>query len=365
MHKRWKGSGGLFVSLLTLATGFAYGQAASQPDHAMQTKMDEVVRRCLREDGTPSASVAIVEGGRITYIAAFGDAVMRPKSAATETTRYQLASISKTFVAQAVLLLEADGKLSLEDRVSKWYPSLTGAADVTLRELLNHTSGYPDHYPESYPAGAKAKAAEPDQIIEEWGHHPLLFTPGTQFHYSNLEYEIAGRIVEKVSRRPLFQFMQERIFAPLHMDATIDLDTIPNGSPALATGYTQTALAPLEPAPYEGPGWSFGSGQVVTTAKDVALWDVAFLERHVLPREQAAEEVTPARLANGSTYPYTLGLFVSHEQGVLRYYHSGQGQGFEAINMIYPDSSKAIVVLTNTSAKPTFMKIADELKHCI
>jgi len=209
----------------------------------MQTKMDEVVRRCLREDGTPSASVAIVEGGRITYIAAFGDAVMRPKSAATETTRYQLASISKTFVAQAVLLLEADGKLSLEDRVSKWYPSLTGAADVTLRELLNHTSGYPDHYPESYPAGAKAKAAEPDQIIEEWGHHPLLFTPGTQFHYSNLEYEIAGRIVEKVSRRPLFQFMQERIFVPLHMDATIDLDTIPNGSPALATGYTQTALA--------------------------------------------------------------------------------------------------------------------------
>ena len=112
-------------------------------------------------------------------------------------------------------------------------------------------------------------------------------------------------------------------------------------------------------------GWSFGSGQVVTTAQDVALWDVAFLERHVLPREQAAEEVTPARLANGSTYPYTLGLFVSHEQGVLRYYHSGQGQGFEAINMIYPDSSKAIVVLTNTSAKPTFMKIADELKHCI
>lgn len=365
MHKRWKGSGGLFVSLLTLATGFAYGQAASQPDHAMQTKMDEVVRRCLREDGTPSASVAIVEGGRITYMAAFGDAVMRPKSAATETTRYQLASISKTFVAQAVLLLEADGKLSLEDRVSKWYPSLTGAADVTLRELLNHTSGYPDHYPESYPAGAKAKAAEPDQIIEEWGHHPLLFTPGTQFHYSNLEYEIAGRIVEKVSRRPLFQFMQERIFAPLHMDATIDLDTIPNGSPALATGYTQTALAPLEPAPYEGPGWSFGSGQVVTTAKDVALWDVAFLERHVLPREQAAEEVTPAHLANGSTYPYTLGLFVSHEQGVLRYYHSGQGQGFEAINMIYPDSSRAIIVLTNTSAKPTFMKIADELIYLL
>lgn len=119
---------------------------------------------------------------------------------------------------------------------------------------------------------------------------------------------MAGRIVEKVSGKPLFKFMQERIFRPLHMDATIDLDTIQDGSSALATGYTQTALAPLEPAPYEGPGWSFGSGQVVTTAQDVALWDAAFLKRQLLPARQAAEEVTPANLANGSTYPSALGL---------------------------------------------------------
>jgi CubicO group peptidase (beta-lactamase class C family) len=365
MVKRCTVPFGVFVCLLTLAAGYAHGQDVSRFDPALRTKVAEVVERCLREDGTPSASVAIVEGGEIAYAAAFGDAVLRPRLAATETTRYQLASISKTFVAQAVLLLEADGKLSLDDKVSRWYPDLTEASDVTLRELLNHTSGYPDHYPESYPAGAKGRAAEPDWIIETWGRHPLLFAPGTQFHYSNLEYEIAGRVVEKVSGRPLFQFMEERIFGPLHMDATIDLDTIREGSRALATGYTQTALAPLEPAPYEGPGWSFGAGQVVTTAQDVARWDVAFLKQRILPHAQAAEEVGPAQLSNGSTYPYALGLFISREQGVLRYYHSGQGLGFEAINMIYPDSSRALVVLTNTSAEPTFMKIADELIYLL
>ena len=159
------------------ATIPSYGQAALQPDQTMRTRMDEAVRRCLREDGTPSASVAVVEGGRISYAAAFGDAKLHPKTAALETTRYQLASISKTFTAQAVLLLEADGKLSLDDKVSKWYPSLTGASDITLQELLNHTSGLPDHYPQTYPAGAKSEAAQPDQIIDEWGYHPLMFPP--------------------------------------------------------------------------------------------------------------------------------------------------------------------------------------------
>jgi D-alanyl-D-alanine carboxypeptidase len=354
--------GGLFLALLSHGL---VAQAAFQPDPAKRTQIDEAIRRCLREDRTPSASVAIVEGGQLSYVGAFGEAVMQPKSPASEATRYQLASISKTFTAQAVLLLEADGKLSLDDKVSRWYPNLTEAANVSLRELLNHTSGYPDHYPEGYPAGAKGKAITPDQIIDKWGHHPLMFPPGTQFHYSNLEYEIVGRIVEKVSGTPLFAFMQERIFRPLSMNETIDLDTIPDNSPLLATGYTQTALAKLEPAPYEGPGWSFGAGQVVTTARDVALWDVAFLQHHVLPPRQAEEEVTPAHLANGTTYPAALGLFVSHDQGLTRYYHSGEGLGFEAVNMIFPDRSLAFVVLTNTNVSPTYTKIADELTYLL
>jgi CubicO group peptidase (beta-lactamase class C family) len=154
-------------------------------------------------------------------------------------------------------------------------------------------------------------------------------------------------------------------FAPLHMDATIDLDTIPDGSTALATGYTQTALAGLEPAAYEGPGWSLGSGQVVTTAQDVALWEVAFLHRQVLPPKQADEEITLAHLADASTYPSALGLFVFHDLGITRYYHTGEGLGFQAVNMIYPDQSLAIVVLTNTNVTSTYLKIANELIYLL
>ena len=365
MIRRSGPPGELVVVLLTAWTVCAYGQAARSPDIAMRAKLDQAVRRCLKEDGTPSASIALVENGKLFYAAAYGDASLQPETPATTATRYQLASISKTFTAQAILLLEAEGKLSLGDTLSKWYPDLTAASSITLRELLNHTSGYPDHYPQSYPAGIKGRAASPDSIIKQWGHHPLLFAPGTQYHYSNLEYEIAGRIVEKVSGEPLFQFMQERIFHPLQMEATIDLDTIPDGSTELATGYERTALARLEPAPYEGSGWSFGSGQVVTTAQDVALWDVAFLKRITLPPKQLAEELEPARLANDSTYPSALGLFVSHEQGVTRYYHTGGGLGFLAVNMIFPDASRALVVLTNTNVTPTYLKIADELSYLL
>jgi CubicO group peptidase (beta-lactamase class C family) len=350
------------VPSVLVGTAIAHGQTI---DAAMRGQIDQAIQRCLEADDTPSASVAIVMDDHFAYANAFGKAVLMPILSASPATRYQLASISKTFTAQAVLLLVADGKLSLNDTVSRWFPDLTSASQITVRELLNHTSDYPDHYPESYPAGPRGAAASPDRIINEWGHHPLLFPPGTQFHYSNLEYEVAGRIVEKVSGESLFQFMQEHIFGPLQMTSTMDLDTIPDGSTTLATGYVQNALAPLQPAPYEGPGWSFGSGQVVTTAEDVARWDAAFLQHRVLPEREAVEEVTMARLANGATYPSALGLFVSREDTPIHYYHTGEGLGFEAINIIYPQHHMAFVILTNTNAKATYLKIANQLTYLL
>ena len=115
MRIGWKGSRRLLLSLMSFASATLYGQNATQPDQVLRAKMDEVVRRCIREDGTPLASVTVVQGGRLVYSAAFGDAAMHPKTAATSVTSYQLASISTTFVAQSILLLEAEGKLSLDD----------------------------------------------------------------------------------------------------------------------------------------------------------------------------------------------------------------------------------------------------------
>ncbi len=341
--------------------------SATATDLSPQTRaaVDAIVRRTLQEDGAPSASIAIVIGGRLAYASAYGFAHLNPAAPATPRTRYQLASISKTLTAEGILRLEQMGKLSLDDKVAKWLPDLTAANQVTLRELLTHTAGYPDHYPQTYPAGPRGKPTTPDRILAEWGRHKLLFAPGSDFHYSNLNYLILARIIEKVSGQNFFAFLSQQIFVPLGMSDTIDLDHVTDHTPDLATGYVRSALGPLEPARDEGPGWSFGCGQVVTTARDLADWDAAFLNGNLLAPAQAQEETAPPVLADGSRSDYALGLFVSHRTGRTMFYHVGQGLGFLALNRIYPAEHAAIVVLTNDSSALTFQHVADRLEYII
>jgi len=360
-----------FGKLLLLATLSAILLASSPVDaHALDPilakRLDGEVLRVLDGDHTPSASIAIVQGGRLTYAAAYGQARISPAIPATTETRYQLASISKTFTAEALLLLEQDGKLRLDDLVSRWIPGLTGGDRITVRQLLEHISGYPDHYPQTYPAGSRTQPTTPDAIIAEWGRHPPLFEPGTRFRYSNLNYVIAGRIAEKASGESLFAFLQRRVFSPLNMSATMNLDDIGPQTPDVAVGYVRPALAALRPAPNEGRGWSFGAGEVVTTATDLARWDAAFLLGRLLVPQQAREEVTTPKLKDGSQSPYALGLFVSQRGGRRLFYHAGQSLGFLAINRIYPSEGIAVVVLTSDdSSSSAFIHIADRIAYMI
>jgi len=352
------------ASVVSLSTVF--GPAASQPlDPAATRQVDAVVRRVLQQDRAASASIAIVRGGQLAYAAAYGRAKLSPAIPATPQTRYQVASLSKTLTAEVLLLLERDGKLSLDDAVARWFPDLSGGDRVTVRQLLQHTAGYPDHYPQTYPAGPRTRPITPDQIITEWGRHPLLFDPGTRFRYSNLDYVIAGRIAEKVTGESLAEILQQRVFTPLGMTATIDLDTVGPNTPAVATGYLRHALGPSRPAPEEGRGWSYGAGQLVTTASDLARWDAAFLSARLLPPAQMQEQIAAPKLADGSRSPYALGLFVSKQGGRTMFYHVGQGLGFLAVNRIYPNERTAIVVLTNDSSSSAFSHIAERLAYLV
>ena len=354
---------GLLSVLLAATMPRPAGGATTKPAQqaTLAGQIDTAVQEVLAEDGTPSASVAIVQHGQLVYAKAFGLASVAPRRAATPDTRYQLASASKSLTAQTLLLLAADGKLSLDAPVGRWLPHVTDAGQITVRELLEHVSGLPDHYPQTYPAGPRSQPTTPDRIIAEWGRHPLLFAPGARFRYSNLNYVAAGRIAELASGEPLFALQQRRIFAPLGMTGVIDLDRVTPATPGLATGYVRTGLGPLDPAPDEGQGWSFGAGQIVATASDLARWDMGLLAGTLLPAPQAREEVTPPLLASGDRSPYALGLFVSRKSGRLVWSHVGQGLGFLAGNSIYPDDGTAIVVLTNTSATLSFAHIADRL----
>jgi D-alanyl-D-alanine carboxypeptidase len=249
----------LYVTSTMAVSATSHPAITQTLDPGVAKRVDAAVLGVLKEDRAPSASIAIVREGHLVYAAAYGYARLSPMIPATLQTRYQLASISKTLTAEVLLSLEEDSKINLDDPVSLWLPDLSGNDRPTVRELLQHTSGYPDHYPQTYPAGPRARPTTPDQIIGEWGRHSLLFEPGTRFRYSNLNYVIAGRIAEKAAGESLFAILQKKVFEPLGMNSARDLDSIGPQTPDVAMGYVRHALGTLRPAPHEGQGWSFGA----------------------------------------------------------------------------------------------------------
>src|SRR4051812_46331870 len=211
-----KCSGLIFILCLALAS-----LAQTTP---ADPKIDAIVQDVLQKTGVPSASVAVVKDGKIAYIHAYGDAKLDPKIPSTSTMRYSIGSISKQFTAAAVLLLQEQGKLSLDDKVSKFFPELTRANEITVRQLLSHTAGYSDYWPQDYVMPMMLQPATSRKILDAWARKPLDFEPGTKWQYSNTGYVVAGAIVEKVSGVPLLQFLREKIFAPLGMKSITDID---------------------------------------------------------------------------------------------------------------------------------------------
>ena len=159
----------------------------------LRSSIDDIVHHVLTTTGVPSASVAIVQEGKIVYVQAYGDARLDPPTPATSAMRYSIGSISKQFTATAILLLAEEGKLSLDDPVSKYVPNLTRGNEVTIRELLSHTSGYQDYWPQDYVPPLMLQPISADGIMDRWARKPLDFDPGTKWQYSNTNYVIAGR----------------------------------------------------------------------------------------------------------------------------------------------------------------------------
>ena len=141
--------------------------------------------------------------GRLRTYRAYGDAHRNPDSRAEPSMRYAIGSISKQFTAAALLLLQQDGKFSLDDRVAKFLPDLTRAGEITIRQLLSHTSGYQDYWPQDYMFPLMEKPITPDGILDRWARTALDFDPGTKWQYSNTGYVAAGLIIEKASGKPL------------------------------------------------------------------------------------------------------------------------------------------------------------------
>lgn len=161
---------------------------------SITTELDQKAAATIAAFGVPSASIAVIQDGRLLWAKAFGDANLAADRKADVSTRYAVGSISKQFTAAALLLEQERGKVSLDDSVAKYFPELTRANDVTIRELLSHTSGYEDYAPQDYIIPEWEQPTTPRDILNRWAKKPLNFDPGTRWQYSNTNYVLAGEI---------------------------------------------------------------------------------------------------------------------------------------------------------------------------
>ncbi|HET9362842.1 MAG TPA: serine hydrolase domain-containing protein [Vicinamibacterales bacterium] len=329
------------VALLLSVTAGAQQLAQSERD-----QIDRDALAVLQATGAPSASIAIVRGKEIVYERAYGDARIDPRTPASPSMRYAIGSVSKQFTAAAVLLLEQDGQLSLNDTVARWFPQLTRANEISVRQLLSMTSGYQDYWPQDYVFPDMRKPSTAQAIMQRWAAKPLDFEPGAKWQYSNTNYVIAAAIVERVSGMPFMQFLRARIFAPLKMTSVADFDTGPL-SAADAAPYVRNGLGPLRPAPKEATGWLFGAGQLAMTARDLALWNLSVINRSILRPESYRSQQAEALLQAGTATGYGLGVAVGVQDGRRRVSHGGAVSGYTTSNNIYPDDGAAIVVFSN------------------
>ncbi len=342
---------GLFLSVASAMSAMADQDRSTpsglSPEVARQ--IDQTVTESLAKTGAPSVSVAIVMDGKLAYAKAYGLAQISPARPASAEYRYAIASNSKAFTAAAVLMLVDQGKMSLDDHVSRWFPDLTSADQVTVRQLLSHTSGYSDYWPQDYVMTPMLSPTTPEAIIDAWARKPLDYGPGEAWQYSNTGYVIAARIVEKVSGQGLYDFLQAHVFKPLHMSSVVDNDQHRIMAPDTVP-YTRLALGPSRPAPREGAGWMYGAGELAMTASDLARWDISIIDRSLMSKTAYEAMTRPVALKSGADSGYGLGLFVDQSGGRLTYHHGGEVSGFLSENRIYPDDHAAIVVQSSSDA---------------
>ncbi|HEY6347790.1 MAG TPA: serine hydrolase domain-containing protein [Candidatus Angelobacter sp.] len=333
---------------LTLLCLVGCGLAQSLPAERVAA-IDRATDKVLSDTGVPSAVVGIVKDGKIVFTKGYGNGRLDPAVPANPQMRYSIGSISKQFTAAAVLLLQEEKKLSLDDPVAKYFPDLTRAREVTIRELLSHTSGYQDYYPQDYVPQFMARSTTAQHIMDTWAKKPLDFNPGTQWQYSNTNYVIAGAIVEKITGRPLVDLLKQRIFDPLGMKTVIDTDQSSLAS-SDAVGYFRYASGPPHPETKEGKGWLSAMGELSMTVEDLLRWDISLMTQSILKPESYRLLETDVHLKDGAPTRYGLGISVFNADGRRTLQHGGEVTGFTATNTVLPDDRMAVAVLTNQMA---------------
>lgn len=309
----------------------------------------------------PGAGVIVLRDGQVVYLGVRGVADLQGMRPIDGRTAFRLASVTKQFTAMAVMLLVRDGKLRYEDTLPDLFPGFPEyGRGITVRHLLDHTSGLPD-YEDLMPPVDPSVPVEQAQI-DDAGVLELLkrqtsgwFVPGTLWRYSNSGYVLLGLVVEKVSGRSFPTFLRERIFAPLKMDNTVAFVRGRNSVADRAFGYTK-----------DGGRWRFtdqsptsatlGDGGVYSSLYDLTLWDEGLRRHLLLGEEDMAPALVPVRVRgkgpvgpDGEPADYGFGWFLNAWQGHPRMWHYGETVGFRTSIQRFTADGLTVIVLANRS----------------
>jgi CubicO group peptidase (beta-lactamase class C family) len=339
----------LVLMALLLAPPHTLGaQEATLPD-SVRARVDQIF--AFVDPDAPGCALGIIQDGQLAYGRGYGLANLDWGVPIGTSTVFDIASVSKQFTATAVALLEMDGVLSLDDDVQRWVPELPdyGAA-ITLRHLLNHTSGLRDYLTLLNLAGFDF-----DNVFDEEDGVRLIvrqrapnFDPGSEYLYSNSGYLLLANIVRRASGMSLREFLQLRVFEPLGMTRTSIWDRNTEVLPGRATGYSRAGA--------EGwridHAWNFqmgGDGQVITSVEDLLRWDANFYDPVVGGQGLLDRLHTRGVLSNGDTIPYALGLTLDRYRGLPRVQHGGSWAGFRSQVARFPGERTSIVIECNRS----------------
>jgi CubicO group peptidase (beta-lactamase class C family) len=314
---------------------------------------------------SPGASIVVLHHGQVILRRAYGMADLERRVAAAPTTNYRLASVSKQFTAMAVMLLAAGGKLRYDQPVRDLLPDLPAAArDVTIRHLLNHTSGLWD-YEDLIPESRTAQLDDADVLALLGPKDSLYAPPGTAYRYSNSGYVLLGLIVERASGMSFPAFLRARIFTPLGMSASVAHVEGSDVVPHRAYGYSPRGGAFLN-TDQSVTSATLGDGGIYTNVDDMARWDRALEEQTLVDAATLGLATTPPSLpgGGGAATEYGFGWFVDTYRGEPRWRHTGETSGFRNAIQRYPARHLTIVILTNrSSGEPEAIaeRIADRL----
>lgn len=324
----------------------------------LRAAVDETVRvdqlfAPWNKSGSPGAAVAVVRNGEIVYKHGYGLANLEYDIPITPATVFHVASVSKQFTAMAILLLERQGKLSIDDDIHKYLPEIANfGAPITLRHLLNHTSGLRDQWDLVSMAGWRMDDVITQRQILSMVFHQkdLNFPPGSEHLYCNTGYTLLAEIARRVSGRSLAEFARDAIFQPLGMTSThfhIDHEmVVKNRAYSYRPDGRGFKLAALNYA-------NVGATSLFTTVEDLAKWAHNFEAPRVGDAALIARMETPGVLNNGKKLDYACGVVVGEFRGLRMVQHSGGDAGYRSQITMFPDEKFSVVVLSNlATAQP-------------